>query len=467
MGSSLYLRVLLVGIAAAVILPLVAALGLKLAFQRHVESAAVSELEADLRYLTRSLWQVNGSVRLVPAMLPDPRFQEPLSGLYWQIVDDADGSVSRSPSLLTFTIPLPRDELDIGVVHRHVLAGPDGSTLLVLERRIPHTNPAKAAYRFAVAIDTALLDDQTRAFMLGLWPVLGASAALLLVAASLQTGIALAPLQAARRALGAVRAGRKAGLAGTLPRELEPLAADFDALLAAREGAARKARERAEDLAHGLRTPLAVLQVRADEADAAGAQHIATSIREVVQDLQYRAARELALAGIQGPIPGRTDTVLVAPAVNQIASALSRIPGERLINWDVDVASDLRLRMDPGDLVEMLGPLLENAAQWARSRVRISAEAVLQAEMPGPDAGLLLRVDDDGCGIAPQDRRTALTRGGRLAARPGGNGLGLAIANEIARTYGGSLSLEDSPIGGLRVEIKLPHLATNSPQSLA
>lgn len=460
MGSSLYLRVLLVGIAAALILPFVAALGLRMTFERHAEAATVAELEADLRYLTRSLWQVDGSVRLVPAMLPDPRFQEPLSGLYWQIVDDADGSVSRSPSLLTFTIDLPRDELDIGTVHRHELPGPDGSSLLVLERRIPQANPAKAAYRFAVAIDTALLDSQARAFMAGLWPVLGASAALLLLAASLQTGVALAPIQTARRALGEVRAGRKAGLSGTLPRELEPLAADFDALLAARESVARKARERAADLAHGLRTPLAVLQVRADEADAAGAPHIAASIREVAQDLQYKAARELALAGIQGPIPGRTETIPVAPAINRIVSALSRIPariaGERVIDWEVDVPASARLRMDPGDLVEMLGPLLENAAQWSQSRVRIAAQAA--------GAALSLQVDDDGCGIAPQDRRTALSRGGQLEAQPGGNGLGLAIASEIAQAYGGSLSLEDSPLGGLRVQITLPGLAAIQPK---
>ncbi len=459
MGNSLYLRVLLVGIVVAVVLPLVAALGLRVAFERHVERATVAELEADLRYLTRSLWQVDGTVQLVPAMLPDPRFQEPLSGLYWQIVDDTDGSVTRSPSLLTFTIALPRDDLDIGVVHRHQLPGPDGSSLLVLERRIPHVNPAKAVYRFAVAVDTALLDSQTRAFMAGLWPVLGASAALLLLAASLQTGIALAPIQAARRALGDVRAGRKAGLSGTLPRELEPLAADFDALLAARESAARKARERAADLAHGLRTPLAVLQVRADEADAAGAGQIAASIREIAQDLQYKAARELALAGIQGPIPGRTGAVPVAAAINRVVSALSRIPAERTIDWEADIPAGLRLRMDPGDLVEMLAPLLENAAQWSRSRVRVSAAAA------GTD--LSLQVDDDGCGIAPQDRRTALTRGGRLAPQPGGNGLGLAIASEIAQAYGGTLALDDSPLGGLRVQIALPGLSVPQPAGKA
>lgn len=446
-GGSLRLRLLLVGVAGALVLPLLAAAGLRAAFEHHVEAATTGELEADLRYLTRSLRLAGSAVLLEPVALPDPRFGEPLSGLYWQIEDDASGAVVRSGSLVTFTIRLPDDELPQGAIHRHELAGPDGARLLLLERRIPDGPDQKRGWRFAVAVDRALLDRQADAFLSDLVPVLLLLSAGLLGLSLVQGAITLAPLRRARTALAGVRAGRRSRLAGSFPQELDVIAQDFDALLDTAEAQARAARERAADLAHALRTPLAVLMARAAEAETAGQAAIAASIREIVAELDGRAARDLARASIQGPLPGRTTILPLAPAIGRIVGALSRTPGPRALSWTVEIDPAHAVRMEAGDLTELAGCLLDNAGKWAARQVRVASRT--------RDSRLILTVEDDGPGIAPHQRRIATARGTRLDPERSGTGLGLSIASEIARAYGGTLDLEDSTLGGLCVTVVL------------
>ncbi|MCU0881205.1 MAG: HAMP domain-containing histidine kinase [Hyphomonadaceae bacterium] len=445
---SLRLRLLLVGLFAAVTIPAFAAVGLRAAFEHHVTATHVGELEADLRYLTRSLRVEDGTVALAPVTLPDPRFSEPLSGLYWQIVDDATGANTRSGSLMTFMIDLPKDDLPLGTIHRHDLAGPDGSHLLLLERRIPDGPDRKRSWRFAVAIDRALLDNETDAFMADLLPVLLLLAAGLVGMSLAQTVIILAPLGKARAAFAGLKAGHNARLSGAFPPELGSIARDFDALLDTAERQARETRERAADLAHGLRTPLAVLMARAEEAEALGQGAMAASIREVVADLDQRAARDLARTHIHGPVPGRTTDLVLAPAIGRIVSALARSPLAAAITWEVEIDPAHQVRMDASDLTELVGSVLDNARKWARHKVRIASAT--------NNGSMILTFEDDGCGIDPQHRRAALTRGIRLDCERSGTGLGLAIAQEIAQAYRGTLELHDSALGGLRVVVRLP-----------
>ncbi|MFN8959497.1 MAG: hypothetical protein ACK5XI_15335, partial [Hyphomonadaceae bacterium] len=166
MVSSLRFGLWAVGIASAILLPLISALGFRTAFEHHVQHSSIAELEADLRFMTRGLKLENGVVVLVPKTLPDPRFEEPLSGLYWQIVDDKTQTIVRSGSLVTFTMKLPDDVLPLNTIHRHAVKGPDDVDLLLLERRIPEGVEGKHSWRFAVAIDRNLLKSQVDAIML-------------------------------------------------------------------------------------------------------------------------------------------------------------------------------------------------------------------------------------------------------------------------------------------------------------
>jgi signal transduction histidine kinase len=424
-------------------------------FERHLEREILAELDADLRFLARSLVLDDGAATMRVEPLPDPRFQEPLSGLYWQVRNDATGALLRSPSLAGWAFPLQPDALRAGERHRHIVVGPQGTKMIVLERRIEGAVGASGSYRVAVAVDRRVLEAANRAFVLDLLPVLAGIAAGLMAAFALQGAIALRPIDRARRALREVREGRRERLGRALPSELQGLAADFDALLEAQRESIRLARERAADLAHGLRTPLALMGARARELRDRGDAETASSIEEVMSSIDGRITRELARAHICGPGP-RSGPVALGPVVERVVGALSRMDAGALarreaggvVTWRREVPADAMAATDEGDLVELLGTLLENAAKWARSDVTVAVF------MDGRSVVLL--IEDDGPGIAPQDRRAALTRGVRLDPDRSGTGLGLAIADDIVRAYGGDLKLGDAESGGLRVRIALP-----------
>ena len=448
MVNSLRFGLWAIGIASAIILPLIVALGFRAAFQNHVQQATVAELEADLRFMTRGLKLEDGAVILVPKVLPDPRFEEPLSGVYWQIVDDKTKTIVRSGSLVTFTLALPDDVLPLNTVHRHVVKGPEGVDLLLLERRIPEGVEGKHSWRFAVAIDRSLLKGQVDAMMLDTSPVFFLLGLSLLIVTFIQGGMLMGPLRQASRALALVRAGRKERLSDIVPKELDTFARDFDALLDAGERQVREARQRAADLAHSLRTPMAVLLARADEIDAAGQAGAAATIRDIVTGLEHRATRDLALANIHGPNLGRLVEISLAPVIHQIASALGRTSGRENLTWDIQVAPEHKVRLDQSDLTELVGSLLDNARKWAKSRILIATVS--------DHASLRILIEDDGPGIEPHQRRLALSRGQKFDAALSGTGLGLSIAQEIVLAYGGSLDLSDGLLGGLRVTLELP-----------
>lgn len=447
MTRSLRARFAIVALVTALAVSVIVGAAVQGLFERHVEREMLAELDGDLRFLARSLVLEDGAASIRVQPLPDPRFQEPLSGLYWQVRNDATGALLRSPSLAGWAFSLQADELRPGESHRHILLGPEGTKMIVLERRIEDATGLSASYRVAVAVDRKVLEAANRAFVMDLLPVLGSIAAGLACVFALQGGIALWPIARARRAVRALRAGRRERLGSALPSELQDLAADFDALLDAQRQSTRLARERAADLAHGLRTPLALLNARARDLRDLGAADAAAAIEEVTSGIDARITRELARAHILGPGPV-SGPVALAPVVERLAGALARMTDNGAVTWCCAVPPGLIVAMDEGDLAELLGALLENAAKWARSAVRISVGA--------EGASLVLLVEDDGPGIPPQDRRAALTRGMRLDPDRSGTGLGLAIADDIAQAYGGDLRLEDGALGGLRVRITLP-----------
>lgn len=450
-GRSLGLRLTILGLGAVALVLGLAGTGLWLAFMRNAERSWVAEAEADLRFLTRGLRLEDGAVTLRVEPLPDPRFLEPFSGLYWQVSNDRTGRTLGSPSLAGFAIALPADELDVGVVHRHELAGPEGSRLIVLERRVPQGGEPKIAYRFAVAVDRRLIDERGEAFMGEIAPVLALLAAALVAVAALAGRIVMAPFRDARTALAEVRAGRRDGLAGALPRELEGVATEFDALLDNQRRAARIVRERAADLAHSLKTPLAVIQAKARDLDELGRPDLGAELREIAASMDQRLSRDLARAHIRGSAV-RAGGAGLSEIATRIARALARARPEPPVDWSIQIPKDMTVAMDDGDLTELIGALFDNAAKWARTAIRVAA-------LPGEDAVSLL-IDDDGPGLAPQHRRAALSRGERLDPERSGTGLGLAIAADIVAAYAGDIVLEDSPLGGLRVRVTLPTAAT-------
>ena len=215
---------------------------------------------------------------------------------------------------------------------------------------------------------------------------------------------------------------------------------------------------KAGDLAHGLKTPLAVLAQEAERAAAAGQAELASAIDEQVERMRRQIEYHLAhaRAAASGATPGARCDVRIS--AEGLARTLQRLHADRGISIAVDVAADRIVRCQREDLDEMLGNLLDNACKWARTRIVLSIEPSA-ASGAGPDAGgdpVAILVDDDGPGLAAPMREAVLQRGVRADEAAPGSGFGLAIVREIADVYGGSIVLESSPLGGLRARLILP-----------
>lgn len=438
---SLRLRLALAGAIAILAALGLAAFGLSQLFGAHVERRAVAEMSVQLDQVLAGLERGEEGLTLgrPPA---DPRFQQPYGGLYWQIA--GSGGVRRSRSLWDSVLDLPADTLTDGGIHVHHLAGPQGETLLVLERSV--TLPARlgdGTARIAVAMAAAELDTARRAFMVDLVPYLGLLALVLTGAGWAQLGVGLRPLRGLGARVAALRAGQADRMGTDWPAELGPVAGEIDELLAAREAETARARARAADLAHGLKTPLQALMGEAARLRDAGADKQAEGIEDTARAMRRTVDRELARARTAArAVDASADVGQVA---ERLVAVLRRTPDGSRLDWRIDIPAGTRVSLEPADLSEALGALAENAAHHARSCVILSAQA--------REGRVLASVTDDGPGI-PCDRRAALiARHGR--ADETGTGLGLAIAAEIAEAAGGRLTLSDAD-PGLTATLVLP-----------
>lgn len=262
---------------------------------------------------------------------------------------------------------------------------------------------------------------------------------------------ALAPFRSLRAGLSLVREGRGQRIDGDYPTEVQPLVNDLNALLEDRERAVERALTTAGDLAHGLKTPLAVLAQEAEQAGAAGHHELAATLGQLVERMRrqvdYHLARARATASARAA-PGVRCAVL--PSVEGLVRTMRRLHAGRELTIDADVSPAHEIRGRREDLDEMLGNLLDNACKWARSRVAISSAI--------DNAVVSISVDDDGPGLDPSMRAQVLQRGVRVDQRVRGSGLGLAIVSDLAELYGGSVTLETSPLGGTRARLELPRL---------
>jgi signal transduction histidine kinase len=279
--------------------------------------------------------------------------------------------------------------------------------------------------------------------------VMGIAAGALVVGGLFLVRKAVAPFGSLRASLSAVREGRSQRMEGDYPSEVQPLVNDLNALLEDRERAIARALTTAGDLAHGLKTPLAVLAQEADEAGAAGHRDLATTLRQLVERMQrqvdYHLARSRATASARAA-PGFRCAVL--PSVEGLVRTMRRLHAGRALTIDTDVAPAHEIRGRREDLDEMLGNLLDNACKWARSRVAISSSI--------DQTRLSVLVDDDGPGLDPSIRAQVLQRGVRADQQVRGSGLGLAIVRELAELDEGAVTLETSPLGGTRARLELP-----------
>jgi signal transduction histidine kinase len=251
-----------------------------------------------------------------------------------------------------------------------------------------------------------------------------------------------------RRRLNDVHSGRERHVAGEYHSEVRPLVDDLNVLLEHRERRVREALAKAGDLAHGLKTPLAVLRHEADRLQAEGQIEMASIVAQQVERMHRHVEYHLAhaRAAASGSTPGAR--CAVGESVAGIARTLERLHAHRGLAIDVAIADQHVVRGQREDLDEIFGNLLDNACKWARTRIAVSST--------NGDGRIAITVDDDGPGIEPSMREAVLQRGVRADEASSGSGFGLAIVRDLVDVYGGSIALSASPLGGLRAHVELP-----------
>ncbi len=421
------------------------------AFRDSAEEAVRERLKAHLYgLLAIAELDADGNM-LVPDMLPEERFTRPGSGLYAQVSDERGQAHWLSRSQLGQGLPLLKGmgqgEWRFGhVVTEH------GVELYALSFGVAWEDETTANRNFTFSVAEALdyYLNQVSRFRRGLWGWLAAVALLLLVA---QIGIlrwGLAPLRRVEHDLGGIEAGKQERLEGVYPRELRGLTNNLNSLLRTERRQMERYRDALADLAHSLKTPLAVLRGACNRQ--AGDDGLAPLVREQGKRMEQIVEYQLQRAATSGRT-ALMGAVAIAPLVNRIVDSLAKVYAAKPVNCTIEIDSSLRFSGDEGDLMELFGNLLDNAFKWCDCRVRVQARRETGA--PDQPGQLVVVVEDDGQGAPRDEVDRILKRGERADITITGHGIGLAVVQEIVSAYQGTLGIAAAPLGGASVQVRL------------
>lgn len=418
-------------------------------FEQHVSERLYKELEAHLNQLTTLLETSDKGEITITDTLDNPRFERPFGGLYWQVKIES-GEVFASRSLWDQTITAPASENRTGEISRHRDVKSNSGTLLLIER-IVLVKAGNKDHRtqLIVAMDQKELTAARASFASDVSILVLILALFLFAAMAVQTLIGLRPLSTLRQRLNVVSTNRVDELEGQFPSEVEPLVAELNGLLKERTKMVERARASASDLAHGLKTPLAILAAEGRAIAEAGQSEIADEINRQIGVMNRQIERQLARARARGQqrlMGGGTE---LKPAVSKLIRAFRQLPRGDEITWQDNIAAGLSADIDLMDLEEIAGNILDNARKWAQSTVTVSAHSC------GTDEVALV-IQDDGPGVPEQQLLAISQRGNRMDEAAPGSGLGLAITQDILDVYHGRMSIENLDPHGMKTEIILP-----------
>ena len=390
---------------------------------------------------------------VVAPPLTDARALRAYSGKYWQIADlGPDGKLhatARSRSLWDSVLQSPPDAVarlrrTPGEPIHYDIKGPAEEPLraLAMMAQLPgRTEPVV----FMAAEDRRPIDRDVRSFAATTAIALVLLGAGLAAAVFLQVRVGLGPLFAMGREIAAVRQGKAQRLSDAYPAELEPLAGELNALLDHNQEVVERQRTHVGNLAHALKTPISVMLAEAERQPGALGEVVTRQAQAMRDHVEHHLRRARAAARTTGS----GERTPVAAVLDELSRTLERIfRGKVSIDWDAP--DELDFAGERQDLLEMAGNVMENACKWSRGRVRATTST------GGNGLRFQLVVEDDGPGLPPEQRDAVLKRGERLDENAPGSGLGLSIVDELARAYGGSLTLSESSMGGLKIALDLP-----------
>jgi signal transduction histidine kinase len=454
-GSSLATRLFLSATAWVVVILLITGFILSSVYRDATERAFDRRLNLYLRTLVAEVATPDEPPDRQFQSLGEPLFELPLSGWYWQIVrTDSEKDESRaSRSLWDKKLPKLEDhgvELTAAGIRQGYVEGPEGQTLRMVER--PVDLGADGKFLVGVAGDASEIFDETRNFDYYLGGTFVALSIVLVLTTIFQVRFGLAPLKRISEAIADIRSGRAERLEGEFPVEIAPLARETNALIEANREIVERARTHVGNLAHAIKTPLSVI---VNEATSHSADPFAMKVLEQADVMRDQVAHHLERARIAARVSIVGTITEVAPVLDALRRTMEKIHRARAVAIEVIGAPQAKFRGERQDLEEMVGNLIDNACKWATSRVMIEV-LVEPPAATGATAMLRVIVDDDGRGLSEEERAQVSRRGQRLDESKPGSGLGLSIVVDLAALYGGSLTLDRAPIGGLRAELLLP-----------
>lgn len=440
-------------VSAAVCCALVlmlAGVGLTTFYRRSAERGFDERLSVYIKELIADLAAPPETERQAIGDLGEPRFDLPLSGWYWQIIrlDGERPTIRASRSLVGGQLPKLLDQPifpNARGIRESYISGPDDRSLRILEREIDVGEDGR--FTVAVAAPSDELDADIRDFRFALTMTFVLLGLALVASTIVQVRFGLRPLARLRSAVGMVRTGETPRIVGQYPPDLAPLAGELNLLIDANHEILDRARTQVGNLAHALKTPLSVVLNEAEAGEGHLAETVKTQAAVMRDQVQYYLDRARA-AALSGALGGVTEVV---PSLDALIRTFAKISQGRGIAGSHSVSTGVRFRGDRQDFEEMLGNLLDNAFKWAESTVAVSLDPA-----PAGSGRIVLLIDDDGPGLPDDARADMLKRGRRLDEGTPGSGLGLSIVVDLAKLHGGELSLERSPLGGLRARLTLP-----------
>ncbi len=444
---SLSARLLLAAALVLALFILLTSLALERAFADAARSALEERMLAQL-YLLMAAAEVEDGQLLMPSALAESRLSLPGSGLSARIFDAAGEPVWQSASAIGSSQPasvgLPPGERRFS---EPADDASDGPGFMVAAFGVSWAmGPTPRPYTFTVAEDLSALQSEVAGFRGSLWRWLGFMGLLMLAALVLALRWGLTPLRRVAAEVAQVESGRQGRIRGHYPSELRALTDNLNALLTHEYARQRRLDNALGDLAHSLKTPLAVMQgaVQESGAELRGAALIGEQLARMGDIVEYQLQRARAGAAGGGQL---APSVPLRVTTERILATLGKVYRDKSVATQLDIEAALMFRGAEADLMELLGNLLDNAFKWCRARVRISAH--------GAAAGLRIEVEDDGPGIDAQAAQQLLRRGARADETAPGHGIGLAVVREISSAYGGRVEIARAPLGGALVRLEL------------
>ncbi len=425
--------------------------------KREADAALDARLSQILTQIIAFSTLHEGNEPRVPKIIGEPLFELTHSGWYWQItpLDNAPGRRMVSASLAGESLILPsslKKKPDASNIIWFNTTGPVGESLRMAENVYnAGEDESPRFYSFIVAGDSEVAETVNAVFRIPLAIALGLAGIVLVAATIFQVRFVLQPLHVIEKRLSAIRSGQANKLEGELPAEVQPLQTELNALIRSNQEVIERARTQVGNLAHALKTPLAVIVNEARDDKGPSSAKITEQAQIMADQVNYYLDRARMAARV-GVIGRQTEVGAVADG---IVRALQRIYAERQLELSVDCPASASFQGERQDLEEMLGNLLDNACKWASSRVCLKV-GVEPAIMPNNGKLLQISVEDDGPGLTPEQRMQGIQRGRKLDEGKPGSGLGLSIVADLAQSYRGQFKLEQGSLGGLSARLELP-----------